>query len=120
MGIRGHPKNENGAPRDELKNGCGRGWTVAYMIQTWALAATLPNSDLNFAMDFGVDFLFLVLHPTFKTFIPATEPPDPRRVSLGGIPGELIQRCGRLQLQLLVPMEFMNSYIQYRVAPFFE
>ena len=27
-GIRGYPKNENGAQRDELKNGCGRVWVV--------------------------------------------------------------------------------------------
>ena len=26
--IRGYPKNENGAPRDEPKNGRGRGWAV--------------------------------------------------------------------------------------------
>ena len=26
----GYPKNETGAPRDELKNGRGRGWAVPY------------------------------------------------------------------------------------------
>ena len=28
----GTPKMKHGAPRDELKNGCGRGWAVPYTI----------------------------------------------------------------------------------------
>ena len=30
---RGTPKTQNGAPRNELKNGRGRGWAVPYMKQ---------------------------------------------------------------------------------------
>ena len=28
------------------------------ILAVWILAAKLPNSDLNFAVDFGVDFFF--------------------------------------------------------------
>ena len=30
----GAPKMQNGAPRDELKSGCGSGWAVAYSLLT--------------------------------------------------------------------------------------
>ena len=30
---RGTPKMKNGTPRDELKNGRGRGWAVSYYLE---------------------------------------------------------------------------------------
>ena len=31
----GTPKMKNGAPRDELKNGCGRGWAIPDFYWAW-------------------------------------------------------------------------------------
>ena len=56
----GNPKTKNGAPRDELKNGCGRGWAVPYFSRTnfCNLSATFPISGFGI---FHVGGVFLAL-----------------------------------------------------------
>ena len=39
----GTPKLKNGAPRDELKNGCGRGWAVPYVGAGKILCVSFVN-----------------------------------------------------------------------------
>ena len=50
----GTPKMKNGAPRDELRNGRGRGWAVAYdsfSTPLWTFWAPSPRGPGNSVSD---------------------------------------------------------------------
>ena len=52
----------------------------------WILAAKLPNSDLNFALDFWVDFLLLF---SYKEKGPKNPPKNPPQNSPGNSVGKI-------------------------------